>query len=158
MTRQFPHICFVAPNAYPLLSGDEKIQVIGGAELQVVIVAKLLAARGRRVSMICLDFGQPERTEIEGVTVLRAYRPHDGVPVLRFIWPRLIGIWKCLKRADADIYYHQTAGRLTGIMAAYCKFRKRKCVFASASNLDLVPESPRIPFAKDRWIFAYGLK
>src|SRR5687767_8288143 len=158
MSDQFPKVCFLAPNAYPLLSGDEKIEVIGGAELQVVIVAKLLAARGRRVSMVCLDFGQPDQVQIDGVTVFRAFQPNEGIPVLRFLYPRLTSIWQCLKRADADVYYQQTAGMLTGVMAAFCKLHERRSVFASASNPDLLPNTPRIKYARDRWIYSYGLR
>jgi glycosyltransferase involved in cell wall biosynthesis len=158
MPNQFPHICFVAPHAFPLLSGDERIQLIGGAELQVVLVARRLAARGRRVSMICLDFGQADQIEVDGVRVLRAYRPDKGFPILRFIWPRLTSIWNCLKRADADIYYQQTAGMLTGVMAAFCMRHGRQSVFAAASNPDLVLNTPRIRFARDRWIYSYGLR
>lgn len=158
MIRQFPHVCFVQPNAYPLLSGDQEIPLIGGAELQVAIVAKLLAARGRRVSMICLDFGQPDQVEIDGVQVFRAYKPDEGLPILRFFRPRLTSIWECMKRADADVYYQQTAGMLTGVMAAFCKVRGKKSVFAAASNPDLLPNTPRIRYVRDRWIYSYGLK
>ncbi len=158
MSDRFPSICFIAPNAYPLLSGDESIQRIGGAELQVVIVAKRLAANGHRVTMICLDFGQPEQVEIEGIKVFRAYRPDAGLPVLRFVYPRLTSMWECLKRADADIYYQQTAGLWTGVMAAFCRRHGRKSVFAAASNPDLVRNTPRIRYARDRWIYSYGLR
>lgn len=158
MTERFPHVCFVQPNAYPLLSGDQDLQIIGGAELQVVIVAKALVERGYRVSMICLDFGQPDQVDIDGVRVFRAYRPDEGLPILRFIWPRLLSIWNCMKKVDADIYYQQTAGMLTGVVAAFCKAKTRKSVFASASNPDLLPNTPRIRFARDRWIYAYGLR
>ena len=158
MSDEFPSICFVAPNAYPLLSGDEKTQRIGGAELQVVLIARRLAARGRKVSMICMDFGQPDEVSVDGVKVFRAYQPDEGIPVLRFLWPRLARMWQCLKRADADVYYHQTAGIWTGIMVAFCRRHGRRSVFASASNPDLMPNTPRIRYARDRWIYAYGLR
>lgn len=158
MSHELPHICFVALRAFPLLSGTEEVQLIGGAELQQVIVAKRLAAKGWRVSMICLDFGQPEKIEIDGVEVIRAYRQDAGLPVLRFLWPRLKVVWQCLKRADADIYYQRTAGMLTGVMAAYCKRHRKKSVFAAAGNPDLVPDTPRIRFARDRGIYSYGLR
>jgi glycosyltransferase involved in cell wall biosynthesis len=158
MTNRLPHVCFIAPIAYPLLAGSREIAVIGGAELQVVLVARRLAARGHRVSMVCLDFGQADQVVVDGITVFRAYRPDEGIPVLRFLWPRLTSIWSCLKRADADIYYQQTAGMLTGVMAAFCRRYHRKSVFASASNPDLLPRTPRIQYARDRWIYAYGLR
>lgn len=158
MTGRFPRVCFVQPNAYPLLSGDQELPLIGGAELQAAIVAKHLAARGHQVSMICLDFGQPEQVVIDNIRIFRAYRPDEGLPILRFVWPRLLSIWNCMNRADADVYYQRTAGMLTGVMAAFCKFRGRKSVFASASNPDLLPNTSRIRYARDRWIYSYGLK
>src|SRR5690606_9813420 len=132
-----PHVCFVAPSAFPLLARDPAIEVIGGAELQQVIVARGLAQRGYPVSMICLDFGQPDRVRIDGVQVLRAFRPNAGLPVIRFIWPRMTSIWNCLKQANAAIYYQRAAGVLTGIVAEYCRRSGRKSVFAAAGNPDL---------------------
>ena len=158
MPDQVPHICFIAPNAYPLLAGNADIQVIGGAELQQVIVARLLAARGIRVSMVCLDFGQAENVTVDGIEVIRAYKPNEGLPVVRFIWPRLTRIWECLLRVNADVYYQRAAGKLTGVMAAFCRKYGKKSIFAAAGNPDLVPNTPRIRFARDRWIYSYGLK
>lgn len=151
MNTNLPHICFLAPNAFPLLANSVDIQIVGGAELQQVIIAKGLVQRGYRVSMICLDFGQDDRCEIDGVTVHRAFRPGEGLPVLRFIWPRLTSIWRCLKDVDADIFYQRAAGVLTGVMAAYCQHSGRKSIFSVAGE-------PMIPFKRDQWIYEYGIK
>jgi glycosyltransferase involved in cell wall biosynthesis len=158
MRKQLPHVCFVAPNAYPLLSGDESTEFIGGAELQQVTIAKGLARRGYKISMICLDFGQADHVQIDGVRVLRAFRRDAGVPVLRFVHPRLTSLWACMKRADADVYYQRTAGMLTGVVAAFCKWHDKKSLFAAAGNPDLEPRTRRIRFARDRWVYEYGLR
>jgi glycosyltransferase involved in cell wall biosynthesis len=158
VTSRLPSVCFIAPNAFPLLSGDFTTARIGGAELQVVIVARLLASRGWRISMVCLDYGQKDYVEIDGIKVYRAFDPAKGWPVVRFLWPRLISIWQCLKQADSDVYYQQTAGMLTGVMAAFCRVYGRRSVFASASNPDLLNPTPRIRFARDRFIYAFGMR
>lgn len=151
MNDRLPHVCFLAPHAFPLLAGDPAIQMIGGAELQQVIVARGLVRRGYPVSMICLNFGQADRVEVDGIVVHRAYRPTEGLPVLRFLWPRLTSIWNCLARAGADIYYQRAASMLTGVMAAHARRHGRKSIFAVAGD-------PMIRFARDRWIYEYGVR
>ncbi len=158
MANPRPHVCFVAPHAFPLLSGSADIELVGGAELQQVLVARGLVNRGYRVTMICLNYGQPDRIEIDGICVLRSFRPNEGVPVIRFLWPRLTSMWACLTRADADIYYQRTAGVWTGVVAAFCKRNHKKSIFAAAGNPDLVRNTPRIRFARDRRIYEYGLR
>lgn len=152
------HICFVAPYAYLLLTTEANIPVIGGAELQQVTVARALAARGYRVSMVCLDFGQIDKITIDGITIHRAYRPDEGLPVLRFLWPRLTRMWGCLARVDADIYYQRAAGMLTGIVAAFCKRYHKKSLFAVASNFDFTDSSVTIRYKRDRWLYEYGVR
>jgi glycosyltransferase involved in cell wall biosynthesis len=134
-----------------MLQESSSVQVVGGAELQQIIVARGLVKRGYRVSMICLNFGQEDRQEIDGIVIHRAYRPAAGIPLLRFFWPRLTSIYSCLKRVDADIYYHRAASVLTGVMAAFCQRNGKKSVFAVAGD-------PFIRFARDKWIYEYGVR
>lgn len=158
MSHRLPHICFVALQAYPVLAGDTDIELVGGAEVQQVIVAKGLVERGYRVSMICMDHGQKDQCEIQGITVYRAFRPNAGVPVVRFIWPRLTSIWNCLRRADADIYYQRAAGMTTGLVAEFCRRAGKRSIFAAAGNPDLEPDTPRIRLWRDRKLYEYGLR
>ena len=134
-----------------MLARDSNIQFAGGAELQQVIIAKGLVQRGYPVSMVCLDYGQNDVCEIDGITVYRAFHPNEGVPLLRFIWPRLTSIWRCLKRANADIYYHRAGSMLTGVMAAFCQKQGKKSTFAVAGQTE-------IRFGRDRWLYEYGTK
>ena len=51
-------LCFVAPYAWPVLAGDASHGIVGGAEVQQCILARVLARQGVRVSMVTLDFAQ----------------------------------------------------------------------------------------------------
>jgi glycosyltransferase involved in cell wall biosynthesis len=158
LAKPRPHICFVAPHAWPVLSRDTGIQVVGGAEVQQSILARLLQRAGYRVSMICLDFGQPRRTEVDGITVHATFRPDAGVPVLRFFHPRLTAVWRALREVDADIYYHRSAAMLTGLVAEFCRRNGKRSVYAGASDMDFIPGSEQIGLARDRWLYHRGLR
>src|SRR6266850_4938932 len=111
-----PHICFVAPYAWPVLSGDASLKMVGGAEVQQTILARLFRRNGYRVSMICQDFGQPSRVEVDGIAVHKVFRQDEGLPVLRFLHPRLTKTWRALREVNADIYYQRSTAYLTGVI------------------------------------------
>ncbi len=151
-------ICFVAPTAFPLLANDPSLGYVGGAELQQTLIAREMVKRGHKVSMICMNHGQENNINVNGVTVYRAYKPDEGIPVLRFIYPRFTSIWRSMKEANADIYYQRSAGMLTGIVSAFCCKYGRESIYAAASNKDFVRNTPRIKYKRDRMLFEYGLK
>jgi glycosyltransferase involved in cell wall biosynthesis len=152
------HICFVAPLTWPIFSGDRNIKVVGGAEVQQSMLARAFAAAGNQVSMVCLDYGQPDRTQVDGVTVFKAYRPKDGLPVLRFIHPRLTSMWGAMRRVDADIYYFRCASMLAGIGTAFCKLHGKRAIYAGASDVDFEPGRELIQYARDRRMFQWALR
>jgi glycosyltransferase involved in cell wall biosynthesis len=151
-------VCFVAPHAWPVFSGDRSIALVGGAEVQQAILARLFASRGYRVSMICLDFGQPAHTTVDGVGVHRLFRMDDGIPVVRFVHPRLTSMWRALKAADADVYYYRSAAMWVGVLAEFCRRHGKRLVYAGASDKDFDPDQGgQIKYARDRWLFRRGV-
>lgn len=157
-SRRRPHVCFVAPTTWPIFAGARDIPVIGGAELQQSVIARALAARGYRVTMISLDYGQHDGTVLDGVTVRTIHKPDEGIPVVRFLHPRLTSLWRAMREIDADIYYQRTSAATTGFVAAFCRRHGKRSIYAGASDVDFIPHEQDIAFARDVMIYEYGLR
>ena len=156
---RLPSVCFVAPHAWPVLSGDRSVPVVGGAEVQQAILARMLASAGHRVSMITLDYGQKDRTVVDSVRVKKTFRMDDGLPALRFLHPRITSMWRALAEVDADIYYYRSAAMWVGVVAEFCRRRGKRLVYAGASDKDFDPDQGgQIRFARDRWLFRRGVE
>jgi glycosyltransferase involved in cell wall biosynthesis len=152
------HICFVSMTVYPVLHGDTDLQGIGGAELQQVQIARLLLRMGHQVSFVTVDHGQPDGEILQGCRVYKAYQPAAGLPGLRFVFPRWTGIWRALKRANADIYYTRAAGFMPGMLALLRGVCPLRFVYAAASDFDFSRDKVAIQFARDRWLYRFGLR
>ena len=150
-------VCFVAPYAWPVFSRDPHIKVVGGAEVQQAILARLLAANGFRVSMVTLDYGQPDGVVIDGVTVYKAFTPDGGLPVLRFLHPRMSSMLRALRAANADVYYYRSTAMWAGVVAEFARRHGRRSIYAGASDRDFVPGTGgQIRYARDRWLFRHA--
>lgn len=160
-----PSICFVGLGNLPVLAREYGRHGVGGEELQHTLLARALARRGYRVSMIVGDYGQPDGKVWDGVKTHIAYDPARGLPVLRFLHPRWTGLWSAARRADADIYYVSCAGMQVGELAAFARRRGRKLVFRVAHDDDCIPHRlvARLDASGPRFwlhtgLYKYGLK
>jgi glycosyltransferase involved in cell wall biosynthesis len=153
-------ICLLGFDNLPVLAAQYANHRIGGESVQQTLLARALARRGHQVSMVVADYGQPEGAEWDGIRVLKAYRRAAGVPVFRFIHPRWTATWAALRRADADVYYTSCAGMHVGLVALFCRHSGRRFVFRTASDADCDPASVPVfvRWARDRWLYAYGLR
>src|SRR5262247_1540540 len=118
MTRS---ICFVGLDNYPVLNPRFGHEYFGGESVQQTLLAKAFAALGYRVSMVVKDHEQPEGEEIDGITVHKTFAESAGVPILRFVHPRMTSILRALARSDADVFYQSCAGMLTGLVGWHCR-------------------------------------
>jgi glycosyltransferase involved in cell wall biosynthesis len=122
-----------------------------------------MVGRGFRVSMICMDYGQPDRVTVDGVTVFKCHALVQGLPVVRFFHPRLTGMWAALRRVGADVYYQRAAAAVTGVVGLFAKRHGRRFVYAAACDLDLAGDQTQKLFQRragwrDRQLFQLGLK
>lgn len=130
----------------------------GGVERQTSFMARWLAARGHRVSLLTWDEGQDDAVMIDGVRVIKMCRSDAGLRGLRFFHPRWSSLNTALKRADASLYYHNCAEYITGQVALWCRRNHRKFVFSSASDPECDPALPDMPKLRDRVFYRYGIR
>ncbi|CAA9491383.1 MAG: hypothetical protein AVDCRST_MAG85-1247 [uncultured Solirubrobacteraceae bacterium] len=106
----------------------------GGAETQVLLVARGLAARGLRVGIGVDDTGIALPDTVDGVHVLRQPRPAGGGPLRPLV--RIVLALRFLLAADARTYVQRGAGSVTGLVAFAARLRRRRFVFSSANVTD----------------------
>lgn len=150
-------ICFVGLGNLPVLAREYSRRRAGGAELQQTLLARELARRGWRVSMVVADLGQPDGRVWDGIKTYRAFRPEEGIPVVRFLHPRWSKLHAAMRRADADIYYTSCAGGHLAQVALFARGRGRKVVLRIASDTDCDPRRLLVRYWRDRMLYRWGL-
>ncbi len=149
--------CLVAHFAYGALAGGNQGH-IGGVERQTSLMAKWLAARGHRVSLVTWDEGQEDGVIIDGVRVLKLRRQDAGIPGLRFFWPRWTSLNAAMKRADADVYYHNCGEYVTGQVAMWCRRHGRGFVYSVANDPDCDAQLPEMHTLRERVLYRHGVR
>jgi glycosyltransferase involved in cell wall biosynthesis len=151
-------ICFLGLENLPVLAPEYNGCRAGGEQVQHTLLARALARRGHRVSMVVYDYGQQDGCCWDGVTAWKAHREQAGLPILRFVHPRWTGIWSALRRADADIYYASCAGMHIGLLALFCQRNRRHFVFRAAHDADCEPDALLVKYWRDRKLYEFGLR
>lgn len=151
-------ICLLGLHNLSVLAPGYRNHLVGGEPVQQTLLARAFAQRGHEVSMVVADYGQKDDLELRGIRVFKAYRPNAGLPVLRFIHPRWTQLWSALMRADADLYYTSCAGMEVGLLALFCRYFGKRMVFRSASDTDCDKNRLLVEYARDRWLYGFGLR
>lgn len=107
----------------------------GGGELQIALLAKVLAKSGHEVVIIDLMTDRDYVTQ-DGIKVVKIEGYQEGIRLFRFFTHRLPKLYENLKAQKADIYYSQIRDwrHILSLWAA----RKTKGIFVIqlASDLD----------------------
>lgn len=154
------HICFFGLMNLPVLAPEFEEHGIGGEQVQHTLLGKALVRKGYQVSMVVGDYLQPDGAAWSSIRTYKAFRPDEGIPMVRFVYPRWTKIWAALKRADADIYYASSAGMHVGLIALFCRKYSRKLVYRVAHDNDCSPDAVRllVKYGRDRFLYRLGLQ
>lgn len=110
----------------------------GGAERQMVLLAMTLALRGVRVAHVVYPVADPIDTLPAGLRLV-----HRGgyAGDRRFVGGMLeaIRILRALEAADGRVVVVRTGTPVVGIVALYCRVRRRRLVFSAANDSDFLP-------------------
>ncbi len=152
-----PHVCIVGLGNLPVLAPEYSDRPAGGEELQHTLLARALARRGWRVSMVVADYGQDDGAVWDGVKTYKAYRPDEGIPLVRFLHPRWTKLQSALQRAGADIYYTSCAGSHLAQIVLFARRHGGKVAFRVASDSDCDPQALLVRHWRDRQLYHWGI-
>ncbi|MCK4330056.1 glycosyltransferase family 4 protein [candidate division WOR-3 bacterium] len=149
-------ICFVAPEAYPLLA-KTKHHSVGGAEVQQVLIAKELKKYGFDVSFVVGSYATKLIENVDGIRIIKSSSRYSGGKLNYLL--TLFALFIALRKANADVYFLRSPKHLLGVIGFYCRFKKRKFIFSSSidydSNLKHIRETES---NISRILFFYGIK
>jgi glycosyltransferase involved in cell wall biosynthesis len=125
-------ICIVNFNVYCLFE-PRSLAPMGGAELDMYSLARGLSDTNE-ISVITGDWGQKEVEFFDEIRVIKSFRLGVRGPV-QFL-KGFILFWKSLTKSDADIYLSSGAGPEVGVIAFFCKLKKKKFIYRTAHLID----------------------
>jgi glycosyltransferase involved in cell wall biosynthesis len=149
-------VAFYVPSIGPLLA-REPVSPTGGAETQIFLVSRALAARGLRVCLCAFDIpGGGIPPSRDGVDIaLRS--PHvRGAGTIGRV-KEAMAMRRALADVDADVIVTRAAGFHVGLVALFAKLARRRFVYASAhvADFDFGVLAPKL---RDSILYRLGLK
>ncbi len=121
-------VCFIAPKAYPIFNSKIK-STFGGAEVQLSLLAKELAKDKKLdVNFMVADYRQKDIENYSGVKVWKS---------LNFKTSKIKqtkDFFKIFKKINADIYIQRTLTPQSGLIALYCKLKRKKFIYMVAHD------------------------
>lgn len=131
------HVAFVANVGYSLFH-EEIRETYGGGQIDMYLLAKEFCNKQNYdVSMIFLDYGQSEEEYHSGIRLIKSYLPRRQG---RLVWQFAVAcyrLWGALRRANADIYFHEGAEFEIAVTRVFCFLKKRKYVYRCANIIDV---------------------
>ncbi len=154
-SRRYYDILFYTPWIGSILSDAASLPP-GGAETQILLLAKALAQRGLSVAIIAFGSVDELPSAVDGVSII-ARRHHRSRRRLVGKFAEAFQIWRALWRAPSRVVVKRGAGIDLGLIALYTRLAGRPLVFSSASVADFDPRR-LIPNRRDLLIYRLGIR
>ncbi|XHH08717.1 MAG: glycosyltransferase family 4 protein [Candidatus Bathyarchaeia archaeon] len=129
-------ICFLSLSSYPTLV-NKNLGIAGGAEVEQVQLALQLSSQGFDVCFITYSSGQKQREFVNGIEILKTYDLEQASKIS--VFHKFRSIWSSLKKANADIYFHEAGS--SGVLPFFCFVYKKKYVYRIASDAVVLRKS-----------------
>jgi glycosyltransferase involved in cell wall biosynthesis len=133
---------------------DPALGRAGGAEVQMTLLARALSQRGYSVSHIIYPPSEPVHPTYPVTLVARG--PYAGdTPVIGVVMEAKT-LWRALGWADPEVVIVRTASPALGVVALFCKAKRRRLIFSSSnvSDFDLTKMRSRL----NRWFYRLGAR
>ena len=134
-------VCIISEFAYPLLVNNEiplenSVNHVGGAELQMVLLARELSRRSYDVTVVTMYGFDKQRNVINGIKIVTPFElKRAGYTYLSPI--NFFRLLKIFNEINADIFIQRAATPLTGIIALYSKLARKKFFFSASSDANV---------------------
>lgn len=133
-------ICFFNINAYSVFNPKSEA-FIGGTEVQLFNAARFLSQTDVfDVSFIVGDWGQESVEKYGRISLYKSFSIRKSIlNYLKAPWQ----LWRSLSERNADVYIASSAGAEIGIIALFCRLRKRRFIYRTAHDIDCSGEYSR---------------
>lgn len=131
-------LTIVCPSAYPALVPG-RIEFAGGAEFQLIMLARAMRDRGHEVSFVVGDYGQPARDEAEGFPMYRSFRLFEGNRKLRFV-PDMLKLRAALRASNPDVVNQRSTSFYTGQVCHFAHEAGAAFVFSLGIDYNCHPD------------------
>lgn len=127
------------------ISGALKGRTTGGAELQIVLLARALAIKGHEIVIIDPASAESFMTS-EGIKIINLPKWNKGIRGIRMIVYRIPYLWKIFLSQNADFYYVRMKSYFHLIPFLAARKLKRKFIQGIASDIDLLSLREKIKY------------
>ena len=132
-------VAFYLPSLGPLIEPHAAIPFAGGAETQIWLLARGLAAKGYAVCVIVRDTPDGLPSKVAGVDIV-IRPPWQGGRGLPGHLAEVRALWRTLSPLRSRIVVQRAAGFGTGLVGAITRARGRTFVYSSANIADFAYE------------------